>query len=84
MNRETSQTEGLRNAPRCGARTRAGQPCQKAALRGKKRCRLHGGAPGSGGPSGNRNGAFRHGLATRTETEARRALSTLLRDVKPN
>ena len=28
---------------RCGAKTRAGQPCQKPALRGKARCQLHGG-----------------------------------------
>ena len=30
---------------RCGARTRAGTPCRKAALSGKKRCRIHGGEP---------------------------------------
>ena len=28
---------------RCGAKTRAGTPCQKPALRGKTRCQLHGG-----------------------------------------
>ena len=27
----------------CGARTRAGNPCQKPPLQGKARCRLHGG-----------------------------------------
>jgi hypothetical protein len=30
-------------APRCGARNRAGCPCRAPALRGKLRCRLHGG-----------------------------------------
>ena len=30
-------------APRCGARTRAGCPCQAPAIRGKQRCRMHGG-----------------------------------------
>ena len=30
-------------APRCGARTRRGTPCQAPALREKRRCRLHGG-----------------------------------------
>lgn len=30
-------------APRCGARNRRGTPCQCAAMRGKRRCRLHGG-----------------------------------------
>jgi hypothetical protein len=28
---------------RCGAKTRAGAPCQKPAIRGKARCQLHGG-----------------------------------------
>ncbi len=27
----------------CGAKTHKGTPCQKAALKGKTRCRLHGG-----------------------------------------
>ncbi len=32
-----------RTAPRCGARTRAGTPCQGPAMR-NGRCRMHGGA----------------------------------------
>lgn len=31
------------NAPRCGAKTRRGTPCKGPAVRGKKRCRMHGG-----------------------------------------
>ena len=38
----------LNLSPRCGARTRAGGPCQAPALRGRLRCRMHGG--GSTGP----------------------------------
>jgi hypothetical protein len=34
---------GLHLAPRCGARTRAGCPCRAPAIRGKLRCRMHGG-----------------------------------------
>jgi len=30
-------------APRCGARTRTDQPCRAPAVRGKQRCRMHGG-----------------------------------------
>ena len=30
-------------APRCGARTRKDQPCRAPAVRGKRRCRMHGG-----------------------------------------
>ena len=33
----------LRGAPRCLARTRCGNPCQQEAVRGKARCRMHGG-----------------------------------------
>ena len=32
-----------------------------ASGRGKIRCRMHGGAAGSGAPKGNRNGKYRHG-----------------------
>ena len=32
------------SCPRCGAKNRAGNPCQSPAMRGKARCRLHGGA----------------------------------------
>jgi len=31
------------NAPRCLAKTRKGTPCQAPRVRGKKRCRMHGG-----------------------------------------
>jgi hypothetical protein len=30
-------------ALRCGARNRAGKPCRAPAMRGKKRCQMHGG-----------------------------------------
>ncbi len=33
----------LNLALRCGARTRAGCPCRAPAIRGKRRCRMHGG-----------------------------------------
>lgn len=46
-------------APRCGARTRKGKPCQSPAIRGRKRCRMHGGkSPGP--PKGSKN-AWKHG-----------------------
>lgn len=47
----------------CGAKTRAGKPCKKSPVEGKKRCRLHGGlSPGA--PKGNKNG-LRHGIYSR-------------------
>ncbi|HMF07155.1 MAG TPA: HGGxSTG domain-containing protein [Methylocella sp.] len=54
----------LRQACRCGARTRSGNPCLSPVVKGKKRCRMHGGAKGSGAPSGERNGNYRHGRFT--------------------
>src|SRR5271166_2076910 len=73
----------LRLAPRCLARTRSrtrsGTPCQKPAAKGKKRCRLHGGAEGSGAPCGERNGSYRHGLYTREAIGERKVLQALIR-----
>src|SRR5262249_41860176 len=31
------------HAPKCGAKNRRGTPCQAPAMRGRRRCRLHGG-----------------------------------------
>jgi glucans biosynthesis protein len=49
----------LANSPRCGAKTRSGTACRSPAVRGKQRCRLHGGT-NPGPPKGNRN-AWKHG-----------------------
>lgn len=68
-------------SPRCGAKTRSGGCCRAPAVNGKTRCRMHGGAAGSGAPVGNRN-ALKNGLYTREAIEARRALRTLLREAR--
>lgn len=65
-------------APRCGARTRGGGRCRKPAAKGKRRCRLHGGAEGSGGQPGNRN-ARKHGFYTKEAIAERRRLRALIR-----
>ncbi|MGY8704602.1 HGGxSTG domain-containing protein [Bradyrhizobium sp. 18BD] len=64
MNEETlRRLSNLRAAPRCGAQSRAGTPCQCPAVRGRTRCRIHGGlSPGA--PRGEKNGNFRHGFWT--------------------
>src|SRR5215216_6002255 len=54
----------LGSAARCGSQTRSGRPCQSPAVAGRARCRMHGGAKGSGGPSGTRNGNYKHGRYT--------------------
>jgi glucans biosynthesis protein len=68
----------MNRAPRCGARTRSGKPCQSPAVRGKRRCRMHGGAAGSGAPIGNTN-ALRHGNYTAKSIAEWREVSALIR-----
>lgn len=66
----------MQNAPRCGAETRKGTPCDSPAISGKARCRMHGGK-GSGAPKGNCN-ALRQGLYSK-DVLAREAK---LRDIR--
>ena len=63
-----------------GARTRKGKPCPSPAVKGKRRCRMHGGAHGSGAPTGKRNGNYRHGFYTAKAIAERRVLTALIRD----
>lgn len=69
------------NSPRCGAKTRKGTPCGSPAVSGKARCRMHGGARGSGAPRGNAN-ALKHGHFTREALTERRMLSRMLREMR--
>lgn len=71
----------MRESPRCGAKTRRGTPCQAPAVAGKKRCRMHGGAAGSGAPKGNQN-ALKHGMYTREALEYEKHIRGLLREGK--
>ena len=70
-------TGPMLSSPRCGARARTGKSCRSPAVSGKKRCRMHGGAAGSGAPKGNTN-ALKHGGYTRTAIAERRQFSELL------
>ncbi len=69
------------SSPRCGAKTRKGTPCGSPAVSGKARCRMHGGASGSGAPRGNAN-ALKHGHYTRAALEERQMLSRMLREMR--
>ncbi|MGA7790448.1 MAG: HGGxSTG domain-containing protein [Xanthobacteraceae bacterium] len=72
----------LAKAQRCGAKTRGGHPCRQAAVRGRNRCRMHGGAKGSGGPLGDRNGNFKHGLRTREAKAIRDVMRAKVRELR--
>lgn len=69
---------GSSNPVRCGARarTRGGLPCQARPVKGKTRCRLHGGhSTGPRTPEGlerSRKARWKHGRFSREAIEARR------------
>lgn len=63
-------------ARRCLATTRAGSACQSPAVRGKRRCRMHGGAAGSGAKLGNRN-AWKHGRRSAETIRSARYLAAM-------
>ena len=61
---------------RCTATSkRTRQRCRAPAVKGWTVCRFHG--AGGGGPTGERNGMYRHGLYTKEAIEERRVLSDL-------
>ena len=64
---------GFPAAEVCGARSRKGKPCPSPAVKGKRRCRMH----GSRAPKGERNGNYRHGYYTYKAIVERRALMSL-------
>jgi len=87
MKIETVQTVDCKNsrllapgAPRCHAKTRRGTLCKSPAVKGKARCRMHGGKSIS--QRGERNGRYVHGCATREAIGLRRATSRLLKALK--
>ena len=71
-------TTSMQESPRCGAKTRSGTPCKSPAVSGKKRCRMHGGAKGSGAPKGNSN-AFKDGQFTEETLSLKRRISAQLK-----
>jgi uncharacterized protein YjcR len=78
MTRDHQRNIGpMLSSQRCGAKTRSGKPCRSPAVQGRKRCRMHGGAAGSGAPRGNEN-ARKHGLYTREAMAERRQLAELM------
>jgi len=66
-------------APRCGAKTRKGTPCQAPAM-ANGRCRMHGGGS-PGAPPGNKN-ALKHGRYTKEARERRKRFRELIKICK--
>jgi uncharacterized protein YjcR len=68
-------------SPRCGAKTRSAGACRSPAVHGKTRCRMHGGAQGSGAPMSNQN-ARKHGLFTKDAIAERRQIQAVLGEAR--
>lgn len=66
-------------SPRCGAKTRSGHACRAPAVNGEMRCRMHGGANGTGAPAENEN-ARKNGMFTREAIAERKRMQALLRE----
>jgi hypothetical protein len=81
MSDRARNTGPMLASPRCGAKIRSGGSCRSPAVRGKRRCRMHGGAPGSGAPRGNHN-ARQRGLFTRVAIAERRRIQALLGEAR--
>ena len=81
VGRHKRNTGPMLASPRCGAKTRTGRPCRSPAVTGKKRCRMHGGAKGSGAPRGNRN-AYKDGSYTQESIEEYRAVGRLILELE--
>ncbi len=71
----------FQKAPRCSATSkRTGEPCKAPAVRGWTVCRCHGAR--GGGPKGERNGMYRHGLFTQEALVERQFVNDLIRQVR--
>ena len=65
----------LSTLPKCGARTRSGEPCKHYGTKHNGRCRLHGGrSTGAKDQTGERNPGYIHGFHTREAMQQRREL----------
>lgn len=68
----------LQAAPRCSATSkRSNCRCKAPAVKGWSTCRFHGARGGA--PTGEANGSYRHGMATREALSERRNFAELMR-----
>ena len=81
MSDHARDTAPMRTSRRCGAKTRFGEACRAPAVRGKRRCRMHGGPVKSGAPRGNRN-ARKHGRFTGDAIAERKQIQAVLGEAR--
>lgn len=63
--------------PKCGAKARSGEPCKQNALKGKTRCKFHGGRS-TGPPKGSANHKTPGSLYSRFLTSEEKALADVI------
>lgn len=73
-------------SPRCGARCRrnGGAPCRAPAIKGKARCRMHGGKSSGPSPAGRETLAglrWKHGLRSSASISARADAANIIRGI---
>lgn len=78
QNVNNSQQSTTKNI--CGAKTRSGKPCLTPPVKGRNRCRMHGGT-NNGAPKGNKN-AFKHGYYSRESIKARSKMHKLIQEYR--
>ena len=83
MKKKTMQNNPMQQELKitCFAKTRSGHPCKTAPVKGKKRCRMHGGAKGSGAPKGSKN-ALKHGYYTKDNIAKRSEVHKLIKNCR--
>ena len=81
MSDHARNTGPMLASSRCGAKIRSGGSCRSPTVRGRRRCRMHGGAPESGAPRGNQN-ARQHGRFTGDAIAGRRRIQALLGEAR--
>ena len=76
-----TQPERLSIAARCLAKTRKGTECQSPAVKGKQRCRMHGGT-NPGAPLGNQNARKHGGYSAKTKAAVNylKAIAKIVRE----
>lgn len=77
MQKQPTGSYKFMESPRCGAKTRQHTACLSPAVRGNKRCRMHGGK-GSGAPKASQN-ALKHGHYTLEAIAERRITKALVK-----
>ncbi|HGI8215542.1 HGGxSTG domain-containing protein [Legionella pneumophila serogroup 6] len=78
--RQRTRSDPLGGA-RCGAKTRRNTECRAPSVKNKKRCRMHGGAKGSGAHVGSKN-ALKHELHTEEIKKIKKTVRVALKEWK--